>query len=365
MSQLPDSLATFSVFGVSVAAALGSGFKGFGQDLDVVELWSGVQSVCNSAQARGLSAEPFDYHRLPGTTDKDDGASCEDILQPAGFQKALQLVLRLKRGGLLWMAPVCSSWNRFLNAARTRRCQSNEYIGDVSYEPVRQGNMMANVAFFFLLVAWAREIHAVIENPSNSLMWTYFELHCPMSEVITYSAICPRCVFDTVPFGKRVLKKFRFLATASWVSALQLPCRCPKGLHKPLVRKRMVNGVPKRSGVPKDMKASGAYPLPMGRAIIDAWLGKPGVHGRRSDIDDAKGRIGAPSSTAKSVVQGSRSGSSGSSLTRWRNPRVNSEEEPPPVRTRTLWMHPALDGDDEAVEPSAAPCRGWQMPDLD
>ena len=50
-------------------------FQNSPRDLDLVELWSGVQSLVNAARLRKLSAEPFDIDRDPPRT-----ANEEDIL---------------------------------------------------------------------------------------------------------------------------------------------------------------------------------------------------------------------------------------------------------------------------------------------
>ena len=50
-------------------------FQNSPRDLDLVELWSGVQSLVNAARFRKLSAEPFDIDRDPPRT-----ANEEDIL---------------------------------------------------------------------------------------------------------------------------------------------------------------------------------------------------------------------------------------------------------------------------------------------
>ena len=39
------------------------------RDLDVVELWSGVQSIVNAARKREYQAMPYDKGRIPGETD--------------------------------------------------------------------------------------------------------------------------------------------------------------------------------------------------------------------------------------------------------------------------------------------------------
>ena len=43
-------------------------FANIQRDLDVVELWSGVESIVTAARNKGLKAEPFDKNRKPGVT---------------------------------------------------------------------------------------------------------------------------------------------------------------------------------------------------------------------------------------------------------------------------------------------------------
>jgi len=43
-------------------------FASLQRDLDVVELWSGVESIVTAARKKGLQAEPFDKNRVPGVT---------------------------------------------------------------------------------------------------------------------------------------------------------------------------------------------------------------------------------------------------------------------------------------------------------
>ena len=52
-----------------------------------------------------LQALPFDKDRVPGETE-----DTEDITSRVGFLRALGYDMRLKIGGLLHMAPVCSSF---------------------------------------------------------------------------------------------------------------------------------------------------------------------------------------------------------------------------------------------------------------
>lgn len=56
------------VFGYSLQDVVRE-FSDVPRDLDVVELWSGVESVVNAARRLGLRAQPFDLAREPGVTD--------------------------------------------------------------------------------------------------------------------------------------------------------------------------------------------------------------------------------------------------------------------------------------------------------
>ena len=61
---------TLLIFGLTVASVLDSASEQ--RDLDVVELWSGVESIVSAARAAGFTAMPFDKFRIEGVTDTDD-----------------------------------------------------------------------------------------------------------------------------------------------------------------------------------------------------------------------------------------------------------------------------------------------------
>lgn len=161
------------LFGVSVAQALDEmDALAAARNLDVVELWSGVESVTRAARATGFRATSFDLVRVPGVTDVG-GPGSEDITTAVGFRKALSYVARLRPGGLLAEAPVCSSFV-FPNSSNTKRKRDN-IAGDLKYPPVQLGNLMANIAAFFLVVACARGVHGFLENPAGSLMFHFLQ----------------------------------------------------------------------------------------------------------------------------------------------------------------------------------------------
>lgn len=123
-----------AVFGLTVADVLtDAAWEPSCRDLHVLEVFSGVGSVQRAAAARGLAAASFD---------KID-SSDQDLLLFAGFKKVLELCLRLRPGGLLTLAPVCSSFT-FANTSNTKRRKTN-YSGDTSYPSVHALAMMRAV----------------------------------------------------------------------------------------------------------------------------------------------------------------------------------------------------------------------------
>lgn len=246
------------------------------KDLDVVELWSGVGSIVRAADRRGLRTAAFDINRVPGRTDADDPAHTEDMCTEAGFLRAVSLVQRLVPSGLLWMAPVCSSFT-FVNSANCQRCEGNRFRGNTLYEPVRKGNLMADACAFLFALSWCRGVEVCVENPSQSAIFKYPTLQRVTDAINRTSPVfiglAARCAFDCKPVGERYLKKYKLLCTGTWVEATCLPCRCEGRLHKPLVSVRAsASGRTQVNGRAAELKESAAYPATFGESIVDAWL---------------------------------------------------------------------------------------------
>ena len=199
------------------------------RDHHVVELWSGVGSIVHGALQKGLTAVPFDKFRSSGATEVD-----EDILTRKGFLRAVRHVLRLMVGGLLWMAPVCSSFV-FMNSSNCMRSVDNDWKGDVTYKPVIEGNLGAEIACFLWWLAWARGVEVAMEIPSRSNFWKYPCMRDLGVQVMPHSTLTSRCAWDIVRFGKRWLKQFKFWATGSWIERVARKCSCPGKKHQPLV----------------------------------------------------------------------------------------------------------------------------------
>jgi len=231
------------------------------RDLDVVELWSGVGTVVAAGVSHGLVCLPFDKDRVPGETEAE-----EDITSLTGFQKALSYVMRLKSGAYLHMAPVCSSFG-FANSSKCRR-SAPHFEGNLLYEAVLAGNLMARIAAFLMLLAHARGVYASTENPSGSMFFNYR----PVKEVFDALGVeyqtTDGCCFSTKQLGERYLKRFKFAANGPWISTVFRRCKCPNNIHVELMSRDEKGGC---SGT-KDLKLSQAYPKSLGKALVSAWL---------------------------------------------------------------------------------------------
>lgn len=256
-------LCAVTLFGVySVRVILAQDSSNVQRDLGCVELWSGVGAIAQAAQEAGEAAATFD---------KVNCAS-QDITTIAGFKAAVNLVLRLREGGLLWMGPECSSFT-FAPVSVTARSQRNNYQGDVSKEFVARGNLMANIAALLFCLGVARGAEVALENPAGSYMFSYIEpaLACLRSPELPALPTCcvDRCSYcsPSTPANQNFKKKYKFLSSGRWILAVAKQCICGAKPHVPLME-RSATGV---TGVKHRMKKSQEYPKELGTAIIKAW----------------------------------------------------------------------------------------------
>ena len=336
------------IFGLTISSVLDSASDQ--RDLDVVELWSGVGAIVAAATAAGFMAMPFDKFRTKGVTDTADPDTTEDILLEAGFRKALSLVLRLRPGGLLWMAPVCSSWI-FLNLRNTKRTtvRGKRFGGNLKYLPVQHGNRMAEMAAFLFLVAVSRGVHAVVENPASSMMFNYetFALACGLWSKCFW-AVLAHCRFSTARYGSRLGKKFKLMCSHGWVLQLACRCTCPGRKHQRLSTEKTVGGKRRVTGLKQALKDSAAYPPKMGIAVIQAWM-------KNASPEKTQGlRSRARNSGPRSSVQAAGCGKKTQSKKTWAALELDeslasssSSARRAPKQRRPRWQ--TLDLDDEAI----------------
>ena len=67
---------------------------------DFAEIFAGEQSITKGLKAFGFTGVAVDSRM---------GVDY-DLLRPAGLVLTLMAVMKIRRGGLLWLAPPCSSW---------------------------------------------------------------------------------------------------------------------------------------------------------------------------------------------------------------------------------------------------------------
>lgn len=236
-------------------------FAGIPRDLDVLELWTEAETVVQAARAKGLRAEGFDILQDP----------CRDLTTASGFKAALTLVLRLKPGGLLTMAPDCSSF--VFGPTSTSGRKKGSFEGDTSREFVRRGNLQALIAGLFFNLAVARQLEVVLENPAGSMLFSY--LGAALTS-LTWLAIgyCDRCRYITSlqRATENFKKRYKFVASGNWILKAMQNCNCQRR-HAPLMDLGPNGEV---NGRRKDMKLSGLYPAALGVAIVEAYLSSPG-----------------------------------------------------------------------------------------
>ena len=141
-----DPVNSFCVFGLTVRQVLEEPeYQVNPRDLQCVELRAGRKAVAKAARGAGYSVATFDI--------QDDVVE-QDLASWNGFRNAVATVMRLQPGGYLHQAPVCASFV-WANSSKTKRTSKNP-AGDLSYQPVVLGNIMAEVAAFNMLLCDAR-----------------------------------------------------------------------------------------------------------------------------------------------------------------------------------------------------------------
>ena len=191
----------------------------------------------------------------------------------ASLQNAVKLVTQLALGGLLWLAPVCSSWVG-LNISRTLRSHKNNFQGDTTYPKVAEGNLQAKACAFFMQLAQFRGIEVILENPPSSTIFNFPVLRAAISSMKLVSCVTHRCAFDvSVAKGKRLWKKCKFMGPAAWVQKLAKRRPCQGKNHIYLTERWTdCHGKNRFKGLKTLLDKSAAYPAALGTAAVKAWL---------------------------------------------------------------------------------------------
>ncbi|CAE7441062.1 unnamed protein product [Symbiodinium necroappetens] len=91
-----------------------------------------------------------------------------DILSSSGFANAMFQICNLKPGSGCLSAPVCSSWV-FMSRGSTCRTKARP-LGRCDSEGVQNGNIMTARVLILMLLASAKGIFWLLEQPASSIM---------------------------------------------------------------------------------------------------------------------------------------------------------------------------------------------------
>ena len=125
-----------------------------------LEFFAGNESISKGMRLYGYSGLSFDLRR------------CADhnFLTPCGFLSALAACMMVRRGGLVWWAPPCSSWV-FMSRSSTGRAKSVE--GNPDNESVQAQNILVRRLVYLLTLLIKRGFYFVVEQPRSSIIWEH------------------------------------------------------------------------------------------------------------------------------------------------------------------------------------------------
>ena len=224
------------------------------EDLDMIEWFSGVESLVAAWERDGYSG--FGY-------DKNKHHELMDLCRDAGFVFALWLSRRLRSNtGFQSFGTVCSSWVWMSRSGTKRR--SGQCMGDTSSFVVATANMMVSRACLLKRLGLARRIAWVLEQPFTSLMGEHPRMVDLRSGPGTGGVY--QCSTYMGAFGAPTAKKTRLWSSESWITAMArpLPTNLLRQSHvQTSVISTSADGRKQVTGG-RDLKASQAYPTGYG-----------------------------------------------------------------------------------------------------
>ena len=126
--------------------------------LGVIECFAGEGEITKACASSRLRVKAFDI-------DYDDA---HDVETDRGFLLWLETLMFLRPGGLLWMAPVCSSW-AWINNHTSGRTRFEPWGKDRAKHTV-SGNIQCVRCLLLAFLARTVSCHVVIEQPLSSSM---------------------------------------------------------------------------------------------------------------------------------------------------------------------------------------------------
>jgi hypothetical protein len=143
---------------VMVAPMLAAGLV---RDLDFLEVFAGQGNMTKAFIAMGMMAAQFETVHGPG----------QDLTTVDGLCAVIILVLRVKEGGLVWLAPPCNLFS-WMSSSVHKRTKLNP-AGNIHLPSVRRSNKIARIAAGLVRLAYALKVRVAVENPHNSGLFRY------------------------------------------------------------------------------------------------------------------------------------------------------------------------------------------------
>lgn len=250
------------------------------QDLDGVEFFSGCESITRGMTNHGLVCMPFDKVIDPMLNLNSD----------AGFAHAIELVMRLRPGSLIWGAPPCSSFV-FMSRGTTLRSTENP-LGNVEHRSVRHANMVVARLVMLLMLGLLRGCEFCVEQPGTSVMgslpcWQFLMQHFAVHTIRTSMGA----------FGAPTPKNTILWCSGVWVHKLArkftATCRSKAtGLPPTTIRYRAKDGRQRVQGGP-GLKQTQAYPTLFGDEVARHFLAHRALGRPASSVEDPT--VGVPS----------------------------------------------------------------------
>ena len=218
-----------------------------------VELFAGEQAI-SKAIRKDFPAASFDKRYDLN----------QDLATTTGFALALNLVLRILNHGMLWTAPVCSSWV-WISRSRTGRSTLNA-SGNLKHLSVRTANRMVDFTVLLIVVAYARGVEVYLEQPCSSVM-----PHYPCVEALFAWITMYKLPTSLGNFGADSTKPVNIFTSESSPRVHFLIKHGGSGPAKGAKRALCTRDAEGRvSGIKKALKSSQHYPPQFGEVVARA-----------------------------------------------------------------------------------------------
>lgn len=125
----------------------------------------------------------------------------QDILSDEGFLTVVTYVLKLRRVGLCFMAPVCSRWCWLSRhtSGRTIVCP----LGNPMVQSVEEGNLMVSRTILLIHLLLSKRCMFVIEQPMGSVMEQHPRFAALIESVDIWRVLWSCCTSSkSVPHGR-------------------------------------------------------------------------------------------------------------------------------------------------------------------